>query len=624
MANQLKMIQLLKLIFIIVLFASCNQSNNSNNNDTVIGVELDDLRSALNNGDSSIESTEFFKHSGFSDSVYETESGIVMVVPKGAFIDPAGNIVEDEIVIELAEIKTIEDFLRAKLSEYKDVIMDKSERMVYINATSNGDQLSINQDSPVYLEFPTSNKKDLFVFKGIRDSVNRIRWINSEKSKNYLVLIDQELFNYLPSGFEEAIVNLLPINNHDSISKELIDSIFYALTPYCEASKDSLAIIHTIGNLEDTIAVKMGQVRSDTIYVDLNDKEEIRKIISERKDVGRIDYIIDSDSISCMCLNTSSVKAILSPEFKHTYLSTREFQNRLQNIYKSGSQKVLDFYINNLTEDLYKSDSFAFEQMQSEDLKQIFKGYKEEELTNVKGINSISKKLSEFYNRKLKAIESELSKNRKEQLKSQHVLDKQNTKKVKSYNKLLEKRLEYRMDKFGFELKQTGWYNIKKQQPKDLPKFHLNITVENGKKMDEIYTYFVQPSINSIYALETFDKIHFHKSVGIDSILISQIGNKINILSIGYWNDSSYFSKKSFLLDNNNDINLLLTPSSNDSIHSELKSDQRGYKRINKILVDLEYQREFYNNKKKKEDFRSNEIKMNSLLNFVDNCDNLN
>jgi len=609
--------KIISLLFLSLFFIECNQDNEQNNGSHLIGIELQDLKTALAYGAGPIENTEFFKHSGIADSVYETQSGVVMVVPKGAFLDENGKTVTDEIVIELAEVKTLEDFMRAKLSEYKDILATESEKMLYINATSNGKQLSINEKSPIYLEFPTRNKSDLKVFKGVRNSNGNMQWLNPQKPANYLVPIDQDLIDYYPEGFELALKNMLPLNGHDSLCKEFVDSIFFALTPYCYQA-DSIIVISRIGDINDSVAFAEGRVHWDTISINRPDFN--KDDFDPRENIA----VEDPASESCPCIKTSNIKTIQDKQFAKSFLATREFEKRLKYIYKTGSQIILDAYTKNLSKNLYELDRFAADQLTKRaDLKTAFEKFAEEKLTNVKDIENIAKHLSYFYNKKLRSIEKELNKRKKHQVDDHRTMMKDYEKKKKEYKKLLEKRLEYRMDKFGFHAKETGWYNVKGTQPHELPKFSLEIKIENGDSMDNVYTYFIQPQIKSLFAFSSDDKVRFNNHVGVDSILLSSIGWEVYVVSVAYKGKQGYYNEQKFRLDKENKVVFSLEKQSEDYIKHKLKESQRFHNKYNSIAADIEYRMQIEKTKKKEKEYRDKEQKMYNLLEFVDACESL-
>lgn len=607
--------------FLLIVFSvfSCNQENKKTGN-TLIGVELDDLRTALENGVGPIENTEFFKASGLKDSVYETESGMVMVVPKGAFLDEDGKPVEEEVVIELAEVKTLEDFMRAKLSELDDSVANQSERMVYINATSNGEQLTINQDSPVYLEFPVESKADLMVLEGVRDKDGNIHWLNPKKPENFLVPINQSLIQYYPEGFEEAVEAILPFKGHEKITDELVDSIFLALSEYCDIGSKYYVTVNCYGDINDPLAWDEGRVACDTIYHENSEAFGDDTVWYFHEMAGDTVYGWMTDDVLCPCINTASVKTIQNKKFQNTFLATREFEERLQYIYKLGSQAVLDYYIKNINEDLWKCDEFAAKNIGEPKLRERFNNYASEKLTNVKDADVYSKGLAEFYNRKLDKLNNEIKKNRKDYMDAHEKMLEEAKKKEQEYKQILEKRLEYRMEKFGFKAEKTGWYNIERVQPHELPKFDLNIAVTNGAEMDRVYAYFFQENIQSMFAFQSADKVNFNQSVGVDTILLSSIGAKVDIYAVAYKGKQPYFAKTAFRLQKENNINLFLEKQTQQYINQKLRIDQRGYKKFNEIQVDLKYREFFEEVKKTIDEYFNDESKMYYLVKYIDAC----
>ena len=60
--------------------------------------------------------SQFFEIKGDKDNVLEGEQGTVMVFPKGCFLNTKGEIVEENISIELAEAFSLTDILLSNLT----------------------------------------------------------------------------------------------------------------------------------------------------------------------------------------------------------------------------------------------------------------------------------------------------------------------------------------------------------------------------------------------------------------------------------------------------------------------------------------------------------------------------
>src|SRR5690554_2942223 len=102
---------LLILISLFLLFSCNNESNTNKNSTQEISVNAQNLAKTINYhpGDTFIKTlkeSEFFKISGLENNILETKEGTILSIPKGAFRDKNGNLVEKEIHIEIIDIKS--------------------------------------------------------------------------------------------------------------------------------------------------------------------------------------------------------------------------------------------------------------------------------------------------------------------------------------------------------------------------------------------------------------------------------------------------------------------------------------------------------------------------------------
>ena len=97
----------------------------------------------------------------------------------------------------------------------------------------NGKQLKVNPLIPIHVEIPTLNKKnDMMVYKGIRDSVGNINWVNPKPLSNFLIPLDIFSLDFLPIGFREEVEKGLPFGTFEEPTDEIIDSLYYFQDAY--------------------------------------------------------------------------------------------------------------------------------------------------------------------------------------------------------------------------------------------------------------------------------------------------------------------------------------------------------------------------------------------------------
>src|SRR5690554_3994692 len=134
-------------ILFFILLSSCNNgdSRNINKSEQTISVNAKELieKVKYQPGDPFIETfkkSEFFKVSGLENHILETKSGTILSIPKGAFRDKNGNIIEKEVHIEINDIKSVEDQILSNVTSQQGANVMQSGGSIYLNATHNGEQ----------------------------------------------------------------------------------------------------------------------------------------------------------------------------------------------------------------------------------------------------------------------------------------------------------------------------------------------------------------------------------------------------------------------------------------------------------------------------------------------------
>lgn len=165
------------------------------------------------------------------DNVIEGKNGTVVVCPKGCFKNAKGEIVVDNVKIELSEALSLEDMLLSNLTTTSDGKQLETDGMIYFNVTANGEQLTINKDNPIHIEIPTTEKKaGMMAYRGIRDEKGNMNWIEPKELDNYLVTVDINSLDFLPQGFQIEVDKGMPYKKYKTATQGLTDSLFYNLS----------------------------------------------------------------------------------------------------------------------------------------------------------------------------------------------------------------------------------------------------------------------------------------------------------------------------------------------------------------------------------------------------------
>jgi hypothetical protein len=128
--------------------------------------------------DDNLESQTFIINNSI-DNIIEGENGTKFRISKNTFIDEQGNFVKGEVKIELKEALTSMDMVMGNLTTTFNGKPLQSGGMIYLNATSKGDQLKISNTKAILVSVPADSLfEDMSIFEGNRDSLNNMKWSN--------------------------------------------------------------------------------------------------------------------------------------------------------------------------------------------------------------------------------------------------------------------------------------------------------------------------------------------------------------------------------------------------------------------------------------------------------------
>jgi hypothetical protein len=577
-----------RTIFLALLSVTLFQCNNNSITDTIKLHPNDPFKNT-------IVPSQTFDIDSKQDNVIEGENGTVVVCPKGCFKNAKGEIVEGNVKIELSEALSLEDMLLSNLTTTSDGKQLETDGMIYFNATANGEQLTINKDNPIHIEIPTTEKKGgMMAYKGIRDEKGNMNWIEPKELDNYLVTVDINSLDFLPQGFQTEVDKGMPYKKYKTATQGLTDSLYYQLS-VIDGSSLRQGFVPTNYNepyYNKNKQVVKGKYTSNSYLV--NSEDEVVK---------------DSSSSKSNCgIDPAIIKVIKSEKYQNTFIATREFEARLKIIFKTCNNAVLETYINNLDKNLYEVDSMAAITVGESEYHKDFVNFSEQQLTKVKQADKYADLLKGYYEKRLSQVKSELEKGQEKLMKELNNKNEEAQKVADDYKKLLWKREKYRMEIYGFNWTETGWVNIDKGTlPKSWgPKATEGIYVDNGKKFDRVYSYFVFTSIKSLYRLNTSDNVEFYAGNDQDKKMLMPNEGTAVLISIGYKGETPSLAIKEFELGLPIKYNLTLAPSTLDKIREAIRPYEK-YAKENKISKDLEFMAKFY-----KEEQRQKELKKES------------
>ncbi|WP_417602455.1 c-type cytochrome [Owenweeksia hongkongensis] len=540
----------------------------------------------------SIVPSQNFEITGIMDTVLQGLNGTMIVIPKGAFMDSYGNTIIGEIKIELAEALSLDEMIFSNLTTQSNGQPLETDGMIYIDAISNGEHLRINPKNPIYIEIPTKEKiPGMMAYKGIRDSEGNMNWVDPQPIENYLVTVDINLLDFYPNGFEDEIVKGLPFRKHDTLTKNLSDSLYYSLSVYKLGDLPEIAeeIIMNEPYYNKQSKVVNGKYTEQSYYQYYNAK-------TQQVEVG-----FDTSKAKCCGIDPAMIKVLKSGKYDSTLIATREFQTRLQSIFETCENEILEVYVNNIGLDLYKLDSMAAYKLRAHKMAKTFENYSHDKLTNVRNANKYVRLLRGYYGKELSKTKKELEKLRRKALKQLDRESKAFEKVAGDYRKLLFKREKHRMQKYGFEWASTGWINIDKgTQPKTWFAQPLEVKLDSKVEFDRVYCYAVYTSIKSIYRLNTDDGETFYVGNGDDKEMLMPNNGFGELIGIGYLGDKTYFARETFIPGKDIFLNLKWEGKNMNDIKDEIREFEK-FGKENRISKDLEYMAIFEKEKQRQQ-----------------------
>jgi hypothetical protein len=556
---------------------------------------IDTIKMSINDPfKSTMKESQFFDIKGNQDNVVEGENGTIVIMPKGCFKDANGNVVTTDIKIELTEALAQSDMLLSNLNTTSNGKLLETDGMLYFNATANAKQLIINADNPIQIQMPTEKKKpNMKAYTGTRDEKGNMNWSEPQPIINYLTIVDLKSLDFLPEDFYSIVERNMPYKNYTIATQNLVDSLYYSFSN--NGNKNKLS-----GGFLQYNEPYYNQ-NSEVINGKYTAKSYELHGAEEKSDTSRI---VKGDTAICG-IDPAIIKVIKSEKYQNTLIATKEFETRLQTIFKTCRNAVLELYINNLDKNLYEIDELAVKTLGLEDANATreFTRFAEQKLTKVKDADKYAQLLRGYYQTQLAKIKAELEAKQLPFKKALLKEKKERDKIVKDYEKLLWKREKYRMETYGFEWTKTGWINIDNG---DLPKTWdaqpLEVTVSNGLQLDRVYTYVVYASIKSLYRLNAYNNEHFYVGNQQDREMLMPKKAQGFIVGIGYKmgysGEKPFLEIKEFETGSAPTITLDLKISTAKDVKLALAEFEK-YKKENRISEDLKYMEKLYKNQQK-------------------------
>lgn len=500
---------------------------------------------------------QFFTINTASDTVIESDGGVVVAIPAGTFLDAKGQPIMGDVQFELKEALDVESIITSGLSTTSNGRPLETGGMFYINARKDGKSLAIDTSKQLYVQVPAAKESpDMMLFDGVRMPDGGINWVNPKPQEDFLIPVDIFSLNFYPPGYLDSLRTW----GYDVDNKQWTDSVFYnavclnegTLTPVGEEWDDAdsaISYLGTTGNADSAIAVSIAPNLCE-------------------------DGIQPSD-----------VKAIWNDRFQGTLIATKYFEQRLRNLYMDcAGDKImvirsfvlpprgnaLNTYIEMLNEPMHKIDSIVASQL-SGSLRNTFLEFAKQRKGRVAINDALAKKLGEYYNQKRNEYYNEVIATHKKVAKERSQLDEKFYKlsaeeakrKEDDYQKEFELNLKEAYRQLGktpppistvtVAVNTTGWKNIDQYVAASTTnRKSLDYTDPDGKtakiayepltvkvgypdRFERLYVYLLTPELNSFIRMKR------------DGDTFTENLNELltyHVACVGYENGQLFFAKE--------------------------------------------------------------------------------
>lgn len=159
---------------------------------------------------------EVFKIRTDRDNVIESEDGVVVFIPEGAFDTEAEEV---DVVMQTA-VKS-EDVIMAGLSTQSNGADLETGGMFYIDAFDEGNRVGLVKD--LTAEVPAGEEKNgMEVYDGVKMPDGSINWVNPKPVEKFLTPVNPEQLDFYPPGYEATL------DNWGLYGKEFRDSLYFS------------------------------------------------------------------------------------------------------------------------------------------------------------------------------------------------------------------------------------------------------------------------------------------------------------------------------------------------------------------------------------------------------------
>ena len=381
-----------------------NESERIGSNETVLRTLADTTGTHLDTFVITIDPTR--------DTTLATPGGIVLDIPKGAFVDSLGAAISSPVRVTVMEALDPLDIMKAGLSTMSGATLLETGGMFYLDAQANGNAVKIDPAKPLTVMVPaTKGQSGMQLYAGVKAQDGSIDWRDPKPLKKSLVPVDIKTLDFYPPRYLEKIADL----GQDATKKAFTDSLYWSFSPDVKNCLSEGVYTNVDSTFHPTSemyrAIELGAylfanncaschrpdrdltgpalagarerwvdkgdirawVKNPTSLIKTENKyandlfRKWNKSVMTSHDLSdhEIDMILTyvdnsvPDDVWRCGIDPAKVSAIWNDSFNRTNLATREFGERMREIHLSCDERVLDLYVSNLEKDLSQVDSMA-------------------------------------------------------------------------------------------------------------------------------------------------------------------------------------------------------------------------------------------------------------------------
>ena len=584
-------------------------------------------------GNAYTPSSEFFNIDPGADTTITTANGSKIHLPKGSLVLPGGRTPENPIEIEFAETVRPDDMLLADLATGNPGEALESKSIHFFNAKKDGRQLYPSEDIPPYIEIPIDEAidPDVKLYSGQRDKGGNMSWNRPRLPDNFLTPIAFKYLDYYPPGFKDSVKAKLPYKGHQVASRAFVDSLYFTRRPLFPH-----VFISGINGTRKTTMIN-----------------------------------VDGPQSAHCGINPRSIQAMTQAKFERSLFATREFMERLDTIYATCDEEVLNIYLNNSDKQLWEIDEMAYnyqlkkenesktDDLEAEEpvgtsnnsfqvifasvnqdstetapegeapldaytapkLSNAFKKFAAQKLTNVPNSHIYSTLMERDFAKDQKGFEREFEKVEKayqKELRKQH---KASDKVLNDYKKMVEKRVKTRMKSYGYKVKSMGWKNLAKLVETATPYTPpaLRVSIQDFSKYDHVHTYFALTELKVIGKLNRLNDGSFQMNEHHVINLPRQNAEFIQLITIGFIGDEIYLNEQPYPTEASGTLEVPLEKMSEEAARALLNKFS-GKEKSQNVLTDLDFQRQFYKDHLSRLKLQQDDRFLTSLNNMAFPC----